>query len=525
MKALRYLAVLTLLPLITIVPHSAAQAPGDPTDVRCEGVGLAPQLTGDPDVNPDGTPVRITPDGRGKFVPVLMVHGWTGRSTHDEGRKGVFSHKIDLSANQLSSLSPSRSMVGQIQRIPGTAVFTFDYHDHSALWVDDQHIGPALGMAIDCLFEASGEKVIILAHSMGGLATRYALGQNPGRSNKVSTVVTFGTPHTGSLIAALGDVALDIGAIAYRAVSVIRLILATCGQLSTTSVHTGTLCDFLPEPARAFDSEAGRALRQGSPQLAALQPYPRDVKVVALAGDTALTIPKAGWFRLPWEVDTVPIGDLVVMTDSATKYGSEKKQTSCAYQLNPVRAGTDQVALALNVTARNDVAQPITSALGACFHSNLMRAIELTNVATGVVNEDVESRRPQVQADPAGYQKSPGLHSFDSPSGRFLCGVLAPYEGQPGVAACQGSTTPIPPKPADCRLNWGGGMYVDSTGKVDYVCAGGLMLSDGNAKVLPYGATLSVSGMTCTSETTGMRCVHDQTGHGFRVAAESNETF
>jgi hypothetical protein len=51
------------------------------------------------------------------------------------------------------------------------------------------------------------------------------------------------------------------------------------------------------------------------------------------------------------------------------------------------------------------------------------------------------------------------------------------------------------------------------------------MFSDGNATVLPYGATLSVSSMTCTSETTGMRCVHDQAGHGFRVAAESNERF
>ncbi|ALG12151.1 esterase/lipase family protein [Kibdelosporangium phytohabitans] len=260
-------------------------------------------------------------------------------------------------------------------------MLTFDYHDHSARWVDAPAIGPAVGDAIDCLFKATGEKVIVVAHSMGGLAARHALAQQADRSKEVSTVITFGTPAKGSLIAVLGDATLDAGAIANRVIGVVRLILATCGHAASDTLRTGTPCDLLPEPARAFDSQAGLALRYGSPQLAAPKPFPKNVKVHALAGDTVLTVAKAGWFRLPWEVDKVPVGDLVVMTDSATSGATGSRTASCAYQLNAVRAGTDQVGLTLGFTAENDVAQPITSALGACFHSDLMRTIQLTNDA------------------------------------------------------------------------------------------------------------------------------------------------
>lgn len=525
MRILRYLPALALLPIAVVAPNAAAEVP--PEDIQCAGVSLAPQLGTDPDVNPDGSPVKITPDSRGKFVPVVMVHGWTGTSTHDDSRAGAFSHKIDLTTNQLGSAPPTRSLIGQLQRIPGAAVFTFDYHDYSARWVDDPHIGPALGKAIDCLFAATGEKVIVVAHSMGGLATRYAVTQQADLATKVSTVVTFGTPETGSLIAMLGDTALDVGAAVSKALSIVRLILATCGRLAGTTLQTGTPCDFLPEPARAFDSPAGKALRYGSTQLAALKPFPQGVKVAALAGDTVLTVPKAGFFHLPWDVDEVPVGDLVVMTDSATQGATESTKASCAYQLSPVRAGTDQLGLAFRVTAANDVAQPITSALGACFHGNLMRTIQLTNEATGIVNEDIESRQPAVTVNPADYQMVYGGYGFTSPSGRFFCGIAPPSGGDPGMAGCQGETTPVPPRPPECstEISWGGGMYVNTTGKVDFVCAGGLMFSDGNSKVLPYGAVLSASGMTCTSAETGMRCVDDQTGHGFRIAAGSNERF
>lgn len=47
----------------------------------------------------------------------------------------------------------------------------------------------------------SGEKVHILAHSMGGLDSRHAITNVPGFSDRVATLVTIGTPHRGSPVA------------------------------------------------------------------------------------------------------------------------------------------------------------------------------------------------------------------------------------------------------------------------------------------------------------------------------------
>ncbi|MBE8518368.1 alpha/beta hydrolase [Amycolatopsis sp. H6(2020)] len=377
----------------------AAAATQEPSGVQCAGVQLAPAPLGkNPDLNPDGTPVRISPDRRGKYVPIIMVHGWTGSSTHTDDRKGYFSGLIDRSTNQLSTIRPSRSLIGQLQRVPGVAVFTFDYHNYSARWVDDTHIGPALGTAIDCLYRAFGEKVIVVAHSMGGLAARFAL-THPGehgedRSGEVSNVITFGTPETGSLIASLAAGALDAFANSSKVFDLLRLLLAECGKQATISLATGTACDLLPEKARAADSQAGRALRTGSPELAALQPFPASVPVHALYGDNFFTVSGQGWFRAPWDVSGVSVGDLLVMPDSATAGATSARKASCSYELNLMRVGTDAIEVLAGFAARNDVGRSIFSLAWPCYHSNLMRTVELTNEATGLVNEDITGRTP-----------------------------------------------------------------------------------------------------------------------------------
>lgn len=65
-------------------------------------------------------------------------------------------------------------------------------------------------------------------------------------------------------------------------------------------------------------------------------------------------------------------------------------------------------------------------------------------------------------------QGMPDSYFFMPPEGDYYCGILAE------MAGCQGTTHPIPPRPESCGEgpSWGGGMFVDPSGKVDFLCAG-----------------------------------------------------
>ncbi len=389
----RPLAIIALALAATLALNASPAA----AQVSCPGVNLAPTLASDR--NPDGSPVRLSLDARGRYVPVVMVHGWTGQSTHDRARTGGFSHLIDLTDIVGQKVKADRSLIGQIQRIPGTAVFTFDYHDDSAKWVTADPVGPALGRAIDCLYAATGEKVILVGHSMGGLASREALTENDNeRTSKVSAVITFGTPQLGSDLAMLVNGAITGGAAAgVRVLAVLRLVLSVCGAQATVKVEPGTMCDFVPTIARAFDSAAGRGLRTGSKELRTLPPMPSNVHLDALAGSTTLEMDGVGWFGDEWSDASVPMGDVIVSTKSATHRTQKTPadaivDTDCRYTMNVFNSAKDGIGIALGQVAASDVPQPIWRVLGPCFHSNLMRNIKLTNEATATIASDIDGR-------------------------------------------------------------------------------------------------------------------------------------
>lgn len=390
----------TLLILTGAQPAGAfvGVAAASPDLHACDGISgltLAPTLKTSPDLAQDGSPVTISPGQGGGYVAVLMVHGWTGRSEHTDLRDGDFSHLIDLTANSLGKAEVSRSLIGQLQDLPGAAVYTYDYHDYSARWVDDSHVGGGLGEAIDCLYAATGEQVIVVAHSMGGLAARWALARpsasSTPRTAEVSTVVTFGTPNTGSDLASFLGGSMDAATTSFP---LLRTLLSACGSVATEKLDSGSLCDsLLPyAPVRAFDSEAGTALRAGSPQLADLPPWPGSVNVYALAGEVVFEVPHAGWFFATPYTTEVPVGDVVVGRGSAIDGAGSSDTVTCTYQLNVVRGTLDEVGVALQLTAANDVAGwPFDAAQGACFHGNLMRSIELTNDALGAVFDQIQA--------------------------------------------------------------------------------------------------------------------------------------
>lgn len=124
---------------------------------------------------------------------------------------------------------------------------------------------------------------------------------------------------------------------------------------------------------------------------------------------------------------------------------------------------------------------------------------------------------------PEQYRQS-FFYFFTSPDGRYTCAIA---EEQ---AVCQGETQPVPPRPADCRESWGFGMGVGTTGVANFLCAGGVMYGPGNRDPddrdkLPAGRSLTTFGFTCSSDGTGIRCVHEASGHGFMIAPTTNEKF
>src|SRR5262245_43941035 len=133
------------------------------------------------------------PGANGSWTAVLLVHGITdSRDKWSQGRIGG-----------------GPSMAGSIALVPGTKVYTFDYSANSLDWVTSPIISSELASAIDCLASASGRQVIVVAHSMGGLAAQQAQGSLP--SNELAQVITLGTPTKGSWLLALANRATVAG--------------------------------------------------------------------------------------------------------------------------------------------------------------------------------------------------------------------------------------------------------------------------------------------------------------------------
>lgn len=333
----------------------------------------------------------------GVAVPVLLVHGWTGNSLHINDPLGNFSKKVDLTTHNVDASPSTRTVVGMLQYLNGTDVHTFDYSEVSGDWVTNDRIHASLAESIACLADASGQKVIVVAHSMGGLAMRQAFASSAGLEERVSQVITFGTPNTGSDLARLvaGGLAipyLPLGVLdAARLLT--RLALQDCGARSTVNIATGTICDILIPPVRAFDSGAGRALRTGSTELAELPMWPAGIPVHALAGETTLTIPKSGF--LGWtRTQDVPMGDVIVPSSSATAGSTTQDYAKCRYTLSPVHSiGETLLVHGLKIVSYDEAGRNLLDfGNSPCFHSSLMRTFTLVNAMQDYVNEDLLSR-------------------------------------------------------------------------------------------------------------------------------------
>ena len=109
---------------------------------------------------------------------------------------------------------------------------------------------------------------------------------------------------------------------------------------------------------------------------------------------------------------------------------------------------------------------------------------------------------------------------FTSPSGNIGC-ILA--DGTVRCDVAERDWAP-PPRPSDCPdfTDYGQGITLGTTGRASFVCAGDTTLGSGPA--LPYGQFEAGGGVSCSSESSGMRCSNSD-GHGFTISRQDYTLF
>ncbi len=120
---------------------------------------------------------------------------------------------------------------------------------------------------------------------------------------------------------------------------------------------------------------------------------------------------------------------------------------------------------------------------------------------------------------------SSGADTFRTPSGNIFC-AYEHYDFAPFDLRCEirSKVRPLPPRPASCGdAAWGEGYSMRQTGPPRVLCITDTIY-DPKAKVLAYGATWAGGGFSCTSRTTGLRCVNPR-GYGFLLSKAHSYTF
>lgn len=225
---------------------------------------------------------RVSCTNAPERVPVLLVHGWR---------------------------SSAQAWAGNLDRLgadPRSCVETFDYGQHSMEWVTNPHIGKALALRIAELAGRSPTgKIIVVGHSMGGLAVRCAAsaacGGDATTASRLLEVIMLDTPNHGTWLKGYGASNL----------SNVLLPVITGSACHSVLGHFGPdACGYL---SSVVTSPAAYAFTPGSKQLNALANLPKSVPVYTIAGSVVVT---TSFFSLN-EVAIGNAGDLVVSHESA----------------------------------------------------------------------------------------------------------------------------------------------------------------------------------------------------------------
>jgi hypothetical protein len=304
--------------------------------------------------------------------------------------------------------------------------------------VDNPAIGPALGDAIDCVTAALGQKAILITHGLGGVAARYAVaGQVQGhdRGDKVSTVIGFGSPQSGSQLADLSN--LSVGATASEPRILSRLLLGACAGLSSTKFDPYSPCGSIPPEAAALGASGAAAnYRAGSAALTGLLPYPPTVTLDSFAGDVQVKAQNLGWFNLrPFRTDNVSLGDLAASTASVTLQARSQLRATCSFTLNAFGTGTQSVGVRLDDLAAPELGPVWAGTVRPCYSADLTRVSEFADAVKQIIVKEIRNRQP---LDTSELESLPVPALCGHPAGNLVGGYLPnipPGQGEVALAS------------------------------------------------------------------------------------------
>jgi triacylglycerol lipase len=122
--------------------------------------------------------MRAEPVGPAAGTPILLVHGYFSN-------RGMWWRFRQRLAN--AGLGPIHTIT------------------LSPLWGSIDELVPQLAAKIEAICTETGQpQLIVVAHSMGGLATRAYMTSNVNGSSKIAKLITLATPHHGTQMANFG---------------------------------------------------------------------------------------------------------------------------------------------------------------------------------------------------------------------------------------------------------------------------------------------------------------------------------
>jgi pimeloyl-ACP methyl ester carboxylesterase len=283
-------------------------------------------------------------------TPILFVHGINSKPT-------MWTNEAQVDGTADSPLQYVQKSLGNAK----VTAYTFDWSFASGsieskdvkrpvMWVTDP-LSPDLGMrlaqAIGCIAHRAGHKVIIIAHSMGGLIAKYASNLD---STDIAAVFTMGTPYQGSWLAsaAVGKDPDRVHEFFVQAISTacaIRFPSTTqqppkrhpkpSGTIAKATGAVAAWCDWVNALMSERNDSGVMAMRlDGGPNGGwkdkKLSSWPTDLSVYPLAGSIQVTWQPV--WPLNIQVPVEDFGDGAVGTSS--QLASPDKTASC-----PVRLG------------------------------------------------------------------------------------------------------------------------------------------------------------------------------------------